>query len=212
MAEQSKADGSGAKTPAEDSAAAALDSAANGKAAAPLPAAHRDASRTDAGVAATQDDGTPVRTAAEIVAENKAKKAADEAAAKAGMHPRSAGKESTTTSTRPVERRNTAKNTSVPAAGNGVIRARHLLASAVLLIAVLCAAVLALGAVFTALSQTNESNELVSWVLARGEDLAGPFSDLFRLETAKNTLLVNWGIAALSYLILGKVIERVIRP
>jgi hypothetical protein len=40
----------------------------------------------------------------------------------------------------------------------------------------------------------------------------GPFKDLFRLETAKNTLLVNWGIAALVYLIAGKIVERIIRP
>jgi len=98
------------------------------------------------------------------------------------------------------------------AVGSGVARVRNLVASIVWLAAVICAAVLALGALFTALDQANESNEIVSWVLDRGRDLVGPFSDVFRLETAKNTLLVNWGIAALAYLIAGKVIERVIRP
>ena len=98
------------------------------------------------------------------------------------------------------------------AVGSGVSRLRNVLASIVWLAAVLCAAVLALGALFTALSQTNESNEMVRWVLDRGHDLVGPFGDLFRLETAKNTLLVNWGIAALAYLVVGKVLERIIRP
>lgn len=96
--------------------------------------------------------------------------------------------------------------------GSGVKRLRNLLASLIWLVAVLAAAVLALGALFTALDQTNQSNEIVRWVLERGQDLVGPFKDLFRLETAKNTLLVNWGIAALVYLIVGKIVERFVRP
>jgi hypothetical protein len=96
--------------------------------------------------------------------------------------------------------------------GSGVRKLRNLIASLIWLAAVLAAAVLALGALFTALDQTNQSNEIVRWVLERGHDLVGPFKDLFRLETAKNTLLVNWGIAALVYLIAGKIIERFVRP
>jgi len=96
--------------------------------------------------------------------------------------------------------------------GSGVRQVRNLLASLIWLVAVLAAAVLALGALFTALDQTNQSNEIVRWVLERGHDLVGPFKDLFRLETAKNTLLVNWGIAALVYLIVGKIVERFVRP
>jgi hypothetical protein len=95
---------------------------------------------------------------------------------------------------------------------SGVRKLRNLIASLIWLAAVLAAAVLALGALFTALDQTNQSNEIVRWVLERGHDLVGPFKDLFRLETAKNTLLVNWGIAALVYLIAGKIIERFVRP
>ena len=96
--------------------------------------------------------------------------------------------------------------------GSGVRKLRNLIASLIWLVAVIAAAVLALGALFTALDQTNQSNEIVRWVLERGHDLVGPFKDLFRLETAKNTLLVNWGIAALVYLIAGKILERFIRP
>ncbi|HEU4948006.1 MAG TPA: hypothetical protein VFT31_12710 [Kribbella sp.] len=98
------------------------------------------------------------------------------------------------------------------AVGSGVTRLRSLIASLIWLGAVLAAAVLALGALFTALDQANQSNEIVSWVLDRGHQLVGPFKDLFRLETAKNTLLVNWGIAALVYLVAGKIVERFVRP
>ncbi|MDX6236765.1 MAG: hypothetical protein QOG10_1580 [Kribbellaceae bacterium] len=98
------------------------------------------------------------------------------------------------------------------AVGSGVAKLRNSIASLVWLLAVLAAGVLALGALFTALDQTNQSNEIVAWILARGHELVGPFKDLFRLETAKNTLLVNWGIAALVYLIAGKIVERFVRP
>lgn len=98
------------------------------------------------------------------------------------------------------------------AVGSGVANIRNMIGSLVWLVAILAAGVLALGALFTALDQTNQSNEIVTWILARGHELVGPFKDLFRLETAKNTLLVNWGIAALVYLIAGKIVERFIRP
>ncbi|WP_202869136.1 hypothetical protein [Kribbella antibiotica] len=171
--------------------------------------------------AATATKTAKPRTAAEIVAEQKAREAA---AASAPSGP------DDTTVTKPVSRVTTAassaatKTSATPAkgaaggkqalssVGTGVRQARNLLASVVWLIAVLAAALLALGALFTALDQTNQSNEIVRWVLERGHDLVGPFKDLFRLETAKNTLLVNWGIAALVYLIAGKILERFIRP
>jgi hypothetical protein len=126
------------------------------------------------------------------------------------------GKGSTATATRPVVRKTEVTETrghaALTAAGRGIRRARNVVASIVWLVAVLCAAILAVGALFTALSQTNESNEIVQWVLARGEALVGPFGDLFKLETAKNTVLVNWGVAAVAYLVVGKIAERLIRP
>jgi hypothetical protein len=166
------------------------------------------------------------RTAAEIVAEQKAREEAAASASATG----SGSDPDDTTATKPVSRVTTpaasaaTKTAAVPTkkapagkqamstVGSGVRQFRNLLASVVWLIAVLAAALLALGALFTALDQTNQSNEIVRWVLERGHDLVGPFKDLFRLETAKNTLLVNWGIAALVYLIAGKILERFIRP
>jgi hypothetical protein len=166
--------------------------------------------------AATATKTAKPRTAAEIVAEQKAREQA------AAATPAAAPEE--TTVTKPVSRVTAAPAAkpavkSAPAGkqalssvGTGVRQVRNLLASLIWLIAVLAAAMLAVGALFTALDQTNQSNEIVRWVLERGHDLVGPFKDLFRLETAKNTLLVNWGIAALVYLIAGKILERFIRP
>ena len=202
MAEWSEVDGDRAAapaTPAPESAAEALDQAAKGR--------PRDGGPTEG-----------VKTAADIVAENRQR-----AASKAAQAERDAAEArktpgTTTTTTRPVAKKK--KSAAEPARGRtasstasqGLDRVRNRIASAVWLVAVLCAVVLALGALFTALSQTNDSNEIVTWMLARGAELAGPFGDLFKLETAKNTLLVNWGIAALAYLLAGKLVERVIRP
>jgi hypothetical protein len=195
------------------------------------------------GTIATVTKPARPKTAAEIVAEQRAReKAAAESTAPAGstasaVEKDAGGKDSAETAvTKPVSRvpatsaAKTAGSSRPGASGNkaaassgkgkqalssvgsGVRRLRNLIASLIWLIAVIAAAVLALGALFTALDQTNQSNEIVRWVLERGHDLVGPFKDLFRLETAKNTLLVNWGIAALVYLIAGKIIERFVRP
>ncbi len=207
------------------------------KAAAPVPGAGEEPNPAeemgDVGnddKAAKAPEETPVtgatktakpRTAAEIVAEQRAR---EEAAASAASSSGSEPKPDDTAVTKPVSRVSTAKSSATPtksasagkqalgSVGTGVRQLRNLLASVIWLVAVLAAALLALGALFTALDQTNQSNEIVRWVLERGHDLVGPFKDLFRLETAKNTLLVNWGIAALVYLIAGKILERFIRP
>jgi hypothetical protein len=184
------------------------------------------------GATATATKPSRPKTAAEIVAEQRAReKAAAKGAAPAASD--AGGKDSAdgaTSSYPPAATAKTGaagnkpaagKNAATPAGkgkqgmtsmGSGVKRLRNLIASLIWLAAVIAAAVLALGALFTALDQTNQSNEIVRWVLERGHDLVGPFKDLFRLETAKNTLLVNWGIAALVYLIAGKIIERFVRP
>jgi hypothetical protein len=145
-----------------------------------------------------------------------------EAEAEKGKVTGSGGGNATATAAKPAtssaktprrEKEGPGKGETAPSAvAFAVGRIRNQIASLVWLVAVLAAAVLALGALFTALDQANQSNEIVAWVVARGHELVGPFKDLFRLETAKNTLLVNWGIAALVYLIAGKIVERFVRP
>jgi hypothetical protein len=202
------------------------------------PAATDEDTAAGRGSTATVTKPARPKTAAEIVAEQRAReKAAAETAAPAAEKDAGGKDPAETAVTKPVSRvpaasaGTAAKTTKAGASGNkaaassggkgkqaltsvgsGVRKLRNLIASLIWLVAVIAAAVLALGALFTALDQTNQSNEIVRWVLERGHDLVGPFKDLFRLETAKNTLLVNWGIAALVYLIAGKIIERFVRP
>ena len=95
-------------------------------------------------------------------------------------------------------------------AGTNVVRSR--IASLVWLVAVVCALFLAVGALLVAL-KTNQDNAIVAFVIDGAEKL--DFGE-FKKFTGKNadvkSALTNWGIAAIIYLLVGKVLDRVIRP
>lgn len=100
-------------------------------------------------------------------------------------------------------------------AGADAIRNR--IASVVWLIAVICALFLAVGALLIAL-KANQSNTVVQFILDGADTLDGPFSRQDGIFTfggengATKNALVNWGIAAVAYLIVGKILDRIIRP
>lgn len=90
------------------------------------------------------------------------------------------------------------------------------MAQAVWALSALLALVLAVGALLVAIDQTNESNGLVTFILdlADGVDL-GVFDrkdGVMSFETDSANALVNWGLAAVAWLIIGRVLERVIKP
>ena len=111
------------------------------------------------------------------------------------------------------KRRGTGKKV---AAGANLVRSR--LASLVWLVAVVCALFLAVGALLIAL-KANQDNAIVAFVLNVADRLdLGVFSreqGIFTFDgknaETKNAL-VNWGIAAIAYLVAGKVLDRIIRP
>jgi hypothetical protein len=57
----------------------------------------------------------------------------------------------------------------------------------------------------------NASNAIVKDVHDLGKTLVGPFKNLFTIKNAKVEMAVNWGLAALVYLIVGSIIARVLR-
>ena len=95
-------------------------------------------------------------------------------------------------------------------AGTNAIRSR--IASVVWLVAVVCALFLAVGALMVALGM-NQDNAIVAFVLdgARKLDF-GTFKDFTGKSAATKEALTNWGIAAVIYLVIGKVLDRIIRP
>ena len=95
-------------------------------------------------------------------------------------------------------------------AGADMVRSR--IASLVWLIAVICALFLAVGALLVALKM-NQENPIVNFVLegAEGLDL-GTFKEYEGQNAKVKSALTNWGIAAVIYLLIGKVVDRIIRP
>ena len=107
--------------------------------------------------------------------------------------------------------------------GTGKLKARSdavrsKVAGAVWLVAVICALFLAVGALLIAL-QANPHNPVVEFILKGADVLDGPFSLKNGIFTFPDTddgqvksALTNWGIAAVVYLVIGKILDRVIRP
>ena len=94
-----------------------------------------------------------------------------------------------------------------------VIRVR--LAQLVWLAAVLCALFLAVGALLIALD-ANRDNTLVQFVLDVADvvdlDVFSREDGIFTYSDQTKAALVNWGLAAIGYLVVGRIVERIIRP
>ena len=98
----------------------------------------------------------------------------------------------------------------------GTVRTR--VAQVVWLVFVVCALFLAIGALLVAL-KANEKNALVDFVVsgANAVDL-GIFSrsngikDFTGDKAAVKNALLNWGLGAIAYLIVGRILDRLIRP
>ena len=92
-------------------------------------------------------------------------------------------------------------------------------ARAVKIIFGILAAILALGAVLVVLRHNiNTGNSIVKFILDTADNISGPFSrndGIFRF-TGKNSLpknaLLNWGLAAIVYLVIGRVLSNLIAP
>ena len=91
----------------------------------------------------------------------------------------------------------------------GAAVARASIARAVILAATLVAAILVLGIVLVVL-EANASNDLVQVVREAASFLAGPFDGLFTLDSNTAEKAVNWGIAAVVWYALGRLIVRLL--
>jgi hypothetical protein len=60
------------------------------------------------------------------------------------------------------------------------------------------------------LLKANPTNTIVSDVLDAARWLASPFDGLFSFHNARVALAVNWGVAAVVYLIVGGLIARLL--
>jgi hypothetical protein len=83
------------------------------------------------------------------------------------------------------------------------------LARLVRLIAWVLAAIIVAGILLIVLS-ANPSNSIVSTVHDAARSLVGPFDGMFKPHDHKLAIAINWGIAALVYVIVGSLIARLI--
>lgn len=101
---------------------------------------------------------------------------------------------------------------------DAVSKIRNTVAQLVWLVCVVCALLLAAGALLIALDANNR-NDLTTFVLqgADAVDLgvfernAGVFDFKGQGSEVKNAL-VNWGLAAVAWLVVGRILDRIIRP
>lgn len=105
--------------------------------------------------------------------------------------------------------------------GATVAKVRTLAAQAIWIVCVLAALVLAVAALCIAL-KANQSNGLVKFfidtadkldfgVFSRGKDGVAHFKGHTHAADTKNAL-INWGLAAVVWLVGGRIVERVVRP
>jgi hypothetical protein len=71
-------------------------------------------------------------------------------------------------------------------------------------------AVLAVHILFVVF-EANTANEIVGTIADWADDLAWNFRDVFEPAEAKARIAVNYGLAALVYLILGRIVVNLIR-
>jgi hypothetical protein len=78
------------------------------------------------------------------------------------------------------------------------------------LITTVVVVLIVIGIVLTLLD-ANKDNQIVKWVLDAAKFLVGPFKDVFKPDSAKTKVAVNWGLAAVIYAIVGGLIARLLR-
>lgn|SRR5215211_2311877 len=84
------------------------------------------------------------------------------------------------------------------------------LARIVSLVTAVVVGLLVIGIVLVVLD-ANRSNEIVNALLDAGKFLVGPFDNVFKLDSHKANVAVNWGLAALIYAMVGGFVARLLR-
>jgi hypothetical protein len=66
-------------------------------------------------------------------------------------------------------------------------------------------------AILLVVLEANRDNAIVEALLDAGAWLVGPFDNVFSMDTRKERIAVNYGLAALVYAIAGGLIARLLR-
>lgn len=93
----------------------------------------------------------------------------------------------------------------------GAAGARRGLSRAISVIASVVVLLIVVGILLIVL-EANQGNDIVSFITDLAEALVGPFENLFSLDDRKADVAVNWGIAAVVYLVIGRVLAGIAAP
>jgi hypothetical protein len=94
--------------------------------------------------------------------------------------------------------------------GSGA-QARRGLSRAISIVTAVVVLVIVAGILLVVL-EANQDNDLVSLINDVAEALVAPFENLFTLDERKTEVAVNWGIAAVVYLIVGRILAAIAAP
>jgi hypothetical protein len=96
------------------------------------------------------------------------------------------------------------------AVAGAAVGAASLLARIVWLVAMLVALVIVAGIAFVVL-KANMGNSIVSSIHDAAKFLVGPFDGIFKPKDHRLAVAINWGIAVLVYLLVGRLVVRLLR-
>lgn len=95
-------------------------------------------------------------------------------------------------------------------AAAGVYGLLGLLATVVDVITGIVALLIVLGILFVIL-KANMGNEIVKYIHDAAKFLVGPFDGIFKPKNHQLAIAINWGIALIVYVIIGRVIASLLR-
>ena len=85
-----------------------------------------------------------------------------------------------------------------------------MLANVIDVVVAVAAVIIALDVVLVVL-EANPANDIVQLVHDAGRWVVGPFKDIFSLDDAKLEVAVNWGIALVVYVAVGRFVASLLR-
>ena len=84
------------------------------------------------------------------------------------------------------------------------------LARVIEIVVAVVAVIIAVGVLLVVL-EANRANDIVSAILDAARWLVGPFKDFFTIEEPKLEVAVNWGLALLIYVVVGRGVAGLLR-
>ena len=84
------------------------------------------------------------------------------------------------------------------------------LARAIDITVAVVAVIIAVGVLLVVL-EANRANDIVDLILDAASWLVGPFKDFFTLDDPKLEVAVNWGLALVVYVVVGRGIAGLLR-